>query len=117
MSKKIKALLCSALLSCNFVLSVSAVESDTDEAFENKMEVRDSLNPESLKAYNKSKDINFNIVTGRDRYETSINISKKTFHSSRYLVLVNGDKYPDSISSIAVSAKLEAPIILTRGQE
>lgn len=117
MSKKIKILLCSALLSCNFVLSVSAVESGADEAFENKIEVRDSLNPESLKTYNKSKDINFNIVTGRDRYETSINISKKTFHSSRYLVLVNGDKYPDSISSIAVSAKLEAPIILTRGQE
>ncbi|MEG0250017.1 MAG: cell wall-binding repeat-containing protein [Peptostreptococcus sp.] len=117
MNKKTSILLCSVLLSSNLMLSTSSAETNVDQESKSEMEVRDSLDPESIKTYNKTMNTNFNTITGKDRYETSVNISKKTFESSRYAIIVNGEKYPDSISSIPVAAKLEAPIILTRGVE
>ena len=70
-----------------------------------------------------SKDIEkelskFNIkrISGLDRYETSIEISKEYEHSDT-IIIVSGEKFTDELTSTVLSSKLKAPILLTKEKE
>lgn len=52
--------------------------------------------------------------SGKDRYDTSIAISQKSFTQADNVILVNGTKYIDALSSPLLSRHLYAPILLTR---
>lgn len=58
-----------------------------------------------------------NVFAGKNRYETSIsvanafkNVLNKNFNT---IILVNGENYPDALSASVLSAKYNAPILLT----
>ncbi len=51
--------------------------------------------------------------SGRDRVKTSIEVSKKSFVDSNYVILASGANYPDALVSSSLSKMLDCPIILT----
>lgn len=53
-------------------------------------------------------------ISGLDRYETSVEISKKTFDKSDYVVLVNGHQSVDVLSAIPLANLRKAPILLVK---
>ena len=60
----------------------------------------------------------YSTLMGKDRINTSVEVSKKTYpYGSETAVVVNGFVYADSISAIPVSAKRGGPILLTAGKE
>lgn len=56
-------------------------------------------------------------VSGQTRYDTSLEICKYFDISTDNAVLANGENFPDALSGSALAAKLNAPIILTNGQD
>lgn len=56
-------------------------------------------------------------VAGNDRYETSLNIAKYFKLNTDTAIIANGTNFPDALSGTALAAKLNAPIILTDGQD
>lgn len=52
-------------------------------------------------------------LSGNDRYETAIAISKQGWKSSDYAVLARGDDFPDALCAAPLAMKYNAPILLT----
>ncbi|MCC0705819.1 cell wall-binding repeat-containing protein [Clostridioides sp. ES-S-0190-01] len=52
-------------------------------------------------------------LTGDDRYETAIKISKRGFESAENVILVNSTSIPDALSATPFSSTKNAPILLT----
>lgn len=42
-------------------------------------------------------------IQGKDRYETSVQVSKKSFTSSQYAVIASGENFPDALSGGGLS--------------
>lgn len=52
-------------------------------------------------------------IAGENRYDTSVSISQKVFPSkSEKVYLVSGEKFPDALSSAALTGKGDGPILL-----
>ena len=51
-------------------------------------------------------------IEGTDRYETSLEVSKKVFTSSEKVYLVSGEKFPDALSAASLTANGNGPILL-----
>ncbi|MFC4713044.1 cell wall-binding repeat-containing protein [Planococcus dechangensis] len=58
----------------------------------------------------------FDRISGSDRYETAIQVSRAGwgYHSTNNVVLVIGDNYPDALAGAPLAKKLNAPILLVR---
>lgn len=54
----------------------------------------------------------FKRVSGRNRYETSVEIAKR-FGDFDTVIVASGENYPDALSSAALSKKYNAPILLS----
>lgn len=61
-----------------------------------------------------SADSKVERISGTDRYETCVNISKKAYKSSEVAILASGQKIQDALASGGVAAKLKAPLLLTQ---
>lgn len=53
-------------------------------------------------------------LSGKDRYETAVNISKKGWSTADTVVLAIGDNFPDALAGGPLAYKLNAPILLTK---
>lgn len=52
-------------------------------------------------------------IWGRDRYETSIEVSKNGWSSgSEYVILASGENFPDALSATPLAKKYNAPVLL-----
>lgn len=60
------------------------------------------------------KKISIERIYGNDRYETSVEISKKSYSKSNKVILVSGEKYPDALAASPLSVKYSAPLILLK---
>lgn len=60
-----------------------------------------------------SENINIDRLAGQNRYETSSKIINKGWLKSDYVILVNGENYPDALSASVLAKKYNAPILLT----
>lgn len=58
-------------------------------------------------------------VSGADRYEVSRDVARAVFGEtgSTIAYLATGEKFPDALSSTAVAASVDAPVILVRGNQ
>jgi putative cell wall-binding protein len=54
-------------------------------------------------------------VSGADRYETAVEVSKSFFDSANLVVLASGAKFPDALSAGARAARFDAPLLLSPG--
>lgn len=52
-------------------------------------------------------------MAGSNRYYTSVEISKRTFTNSEYVVVASGDNYPDALVGGTLSTQIGAPMLLT----
>lgn len=53
-------------------------------------------------------------LSGKDRYETAVAISKQSFpYGAENVVLARGDDFPDALAGAPLAAKYNAPILLT----
>ncbi|EJO5348441.1 cell wall-binding repeat-containing protein [Clostridium botulinum] len=59
--------------------------------------------------------LNHKRIYGKDRYETSIKVSKEGWKKSSYAVVCRGDNFPDAICSVPLAKKYNAPILLMNG--
>lgn len=55
----------------------------------------------------------FERISGRNRIETSVNISKNSFENSDNVVIANGFDFPDALSSGQLATALNAPLLLS----
>ncbi len=62
----------------------------------------------------KDKLINRIRVFGKDRYYTSIEISKKTFEKAETVVIATGKDFSDSLAASALAGIKDAPVLLTK---
>ncbi|WP_051541821.1 cell wall-binding repeat-containing protein [Clostridium lundense] len=67
------------------------------------------LSPMMVKAEANS----FERISGNSRYETSAAISKNGWTSSQYVVIAQGENFPDALCSVPLAKKYNAPILLT----
>lgn len=51
---------------------------------------------------------------GNDRYQTCSQIVTEGWQTSKYAVIVNGENFPDALSSSVLAKKYSAPILLTQ---
>jgi len=71
-----------------------------------------------------NKDISLSFKTGQEftrlagvnRYQTSVEISKKGWKSAETVVLATGDNFPDALSAAPLAKKYGAPILLTNSK-
>ncbi|MBV7273353.1 cell wall-binding repeat-containing protein [Clostridium sp. PL3] len=56
-------------------------------------------------------------ISGQTRYDTSLEICKYFNIDTDSAVLASGENFPDALSGSALASKLNAPIILTDGQD
>lgn len=54
---------------------------------------------------------------GKDRYETSIEVSKYGWTQSDYIVLANGENYADALCAAPLARACNAPILLTEAEK
>lgn len=57
-------------------------------------------------------NMEFNKISGRNRYATSVEISKDVYESSDNVVLASGDDFPDALSATSLASTLNCPILL-----
>ncbi|MFY9548286.1 polysaccharide lyase family 8 super-sandwich domain-containing protein [Miniphocaeibacter sp.] len=73
------------------------------------------------KVFNKlEEDYNVKRIAGVDRYETAALVAKEYFEiseNSKSIIVANGYKYPDVLSSSSLSIKEQSPILLVKEQE
>ena len=50
---------------------------------------------------------------GVNRYQTAIEVSRRTFSAARSVVLASGEDFPDALSAASLAGALEAPVLLT----
>ncbi len=53
-------------------------------------------------------------IGGVDRYETAIKICQSGFHNSDYVILVQGEDFPDALCAAPIGKKYNAPILLVK---
>lgn len=53
-------------------------------------------------------------VSGKDRYETALEIAKLSFDKNNNTILASGQVFADSLSAVSLTKKHNAPIILTQ---
>ncbi|MBC2575793.1 cell wall-binding repeat-containing protein [Peptostreptococcus canis] len=51
-------------------------------------------------------------VSGGDRFDTSVEMSKKYFKTSETVIIASGENYPDALSAAALAGVEKAPILL-----
>ncbi|OBR90741.1 N-acetylmuramoyl-L-alanine amidase LytC precursor [Clostridium ragsdalei P11] len=61
-------------------------------------------------------DENIIRISGKNRYDTSLKVANYFKLDSKYAVLANGENFPDALSGSTLASKLNAPIVLTDGQ-
>lgn len=52
-------------------------------------------------------------IAGKDRYQTSLALAKKSFENNENAILANSKVFADSLSAVSVAKNYKAPIILT----
>ena len=52
-------------------------------------------------------------ISGKDRYETAVQISKAGWDTANTVVLARGDDFPDALAGGPLAYKLDSPILLT----
>lgn len=55
-------------------------------------------------------------ISGRDRYETSLEVAKQ-FTNLKNLVVASGDNFSDALSASSIAGKLKAPMLLVDGRK
>lgn len=82
----------------------------TDEEIAGNLEGIDS----GIEQYSRSATTSTTIQTfsGEDRYHTSA-LQAKTWTTSSYVVICNGDLFPDALSASSLAGALSCPILLT----
>lgn len=58
------------------------------------------------------KDVNVSRISGKNRYETALEISRKSFTSSDYAVVASGEDFPDALAGGQLAIQQNAPILL-----
>ncbi|MDU4209383.1 MAG: cell wall-binding repeat-containing protein [Finegoldia magna] len=53
-------------------------------------------------------------ISGKDRYETALEIAKLSFDKNNNAILASGQVFADSLSAVSLTKKHSAPIILTQ---
>ncbi|MFC4368571.1 cell wall-binding repeat-containing protein [Citroniella saccharovorans] len=66
-----------------------------------------------LLTFSKASDFQINRISGESRYETSKEVSKNAFKSSKYVILASGENFPDALSATPLAHSLNCPILLT----
>jgi putative cell wall-binding protein len=69
------------------------------------------LNMENWKEYFDS--LKSERISGKDRYETAVAISKKGWSKADTVVIARGDDYADALTGVPYAYQLDAPILLT----
>lgn len=59
-------------------------------------------------------DINISRITGNDRYDTSLKVSKSSFEQSDYVIVASGENYPDAVFGGGLASQINAPILLVK---
>lgn len=52
-------------------------------------------------------------VAGSNRYETSVEASKRAFTTASHVIIASGESFPDALSGSALASSLDAPILLS----
>lgn len=67
----------------------------------------------SANVNSRAKSLIFDRISGTDRIQTSVEVSKAKFSSSNTVIIANGYNYMDALSAIPLAKSKSAPILLT----
>lgn len=77
------------------------------------IELKKNISSTSGSSANNSSYYEYTRIFGKNRIETSIEISKKYFNKSNNVILVSSTEFADALTSSMISSKMDAPILLT----
>jgi len=78
---------------------------------------KDDEDEEDEEKDEEEKEVNIDRISGRDRYETAVEISRELYNETERVVLATGQDFPDAIAGTPLAYNLRAPILLTRSNE
>ncbi|QQK07412.1 cell wall-binding repeat-containing protein [Miniphocaeibacter halophilus] len=59
------------------------------------------------------RDLDISRISGADRYETAVEVSRKTFpKGSKYVIVASGEDFPDALVGGTLASQIDAPILL-----
>ena len=73
--------------------------------------------PESINEQINKMGKEVEVLSGIDRYETSVKIADKFFKNADKVVIASGEVYADALAGAVAGAKLNAPILLVKSNE
>ena len=79
------------------------------------LELVDVAGNKTTKEVTIHRDERVSRIFGPDRYETSVEVSKKGWDHSDVVVLARGDEHADALAGVPLAAKYDAPLLLTHG--
>lgn len=69
-----------------------------------------------LLASNVNAEVTTKRLSGKTRYDTCEEVVKSGWTTSKSVIIVNGENYPDALGAAALSYKYDAPILLVHGK-
>ncbi len=108
MKNRLKKFLFVTFLGTTVILNSCNTKSKTSDVKATRSTENNIKNNEIMEEYSTKIDR----VSGKNRYITSINLSKKNFNKASNIIITSGEDFPDAISSGSLSQVLNAPIIL-----
>lgn len=58
------------------------------------------------------RNLNIERISSNNRYNTSIEVSRRTFSSSEYVIVASGEDFPDALVGGTLASQIDAPILL-----
>lgn len=101
-------LLESKILNINDTTDNKTEENNNEEKDTNKKE---DENKDTSNEDKKDSEVGMSRIAGKDRYETSVEISKNTYNESNTAILVNGKRSSDALTAGPLAKAYNAPVL------
>ena len=58
------------------------------------------------------RNLNVERISSNNRYRTSVEVSRRTFSNSEYVIVASGEDFPDALVGGTLASQIDAPILL-----
>lgn len=58
------------------------------------------------------RNLNVERISSNNRYRTSVEVSRRTFSNSEYVIIASGEDFPDALVGGTLASQIDAPILL-----
>ncbi|MCF3943156.1 cell wall-binding repeat-containing protein [Oceanobacillus alkalisoli] len=96
-----------------FTISLSGLKNGNYTAVVSVQDVAENPKQGKTLKFEKANSASVDRISGDNRYETAIEISKDGWSAASTVILSRGDNFADALAGVPLAYKLDAPILMT----